>query len=441
MNQPGGATQEVTGASGANDAGGGRIATLDIVRGVAVMGILAMNIVAFAMPGAAYLNPMAYGTEGPADLASWVFSFILIDGKMRGLFSFLFGASLLLVVERAEASGRNPAAVHYNRMVWLLVLGLIHFYLIWWGDILSLYAPIGMIAFLFRRFTARQMLHIGAFLILAQFALFTLFSLSLFQEAAAAAAPGATPAAIAAWAETQNGIGLYPPAQLAQILASFRGSWVGIVTANWAQNGTEPLSSLGLFGAETLAYMLFGMAALKSGFLTGGWSDARYKKVAAIGFGIGIPAYAVFAWLILREHFDVPMLVAFSVAAPVLTRPAMIVAIAALVILLNRGGGALTQRIAAAGRAAFSNYLGTSILMTALFYGWGFGLFGSLSRIQLWIPVVAMWVLMLLWSKPWLDRFNYGPFEWLWRSLARRQVQPMRGEVRPSPTADYIAKP
>ena len=89
----------------ATTAPGLRIATLDIVRGVAVMGILAMNIVAFAMPGAAYLNPMAYGTQGPADLASWVFSFILIDGKMRGLFSFLFGASLLLVVERAEAAG------------------------------------------------------------------------------------------------------------------------------------------------------------------------------------------------------------------------------------------------------------------------------------------------------------------------------------------------
>ena len=94
--------------------------------------------------------------------ASWVFSFILIDGKMRGLFSFLFGASLLLVVERAEAGGRNPALVHYSRMAWLLVFGLIHFYLIWWGDILSLYAPIGMIAFLFRRFDTRQLIHIGA---------------------------------------------------------------------------------------------------------------------------------------------------------------------------------------------------------------------------------------------------------------------------------------
>ena len=115
-----------------------------------------------------------------------------------------------------------------------------------------------------------------------------------------------------------------------------------------------------------------------------------------------------------------------SGAAPVLTRPPMIVAIAALVILLTRRRGALVERIAAAGRAAFSNYLGTSLLMTGLFYGWGLGLFGQVHRIQLWIPVIATWVLILLWSKPWLDHFHYGPFEWLWRSLARRSLQPMR---------------
>ena len=95
----------------ATDAGA-RIATLDIIRGVAVMGILAMNIVAFGMPFQAYMNPVAYGMEGSADFVSWLVSFILIDGKMRGLFSFLFGASMLLVIERAEASGRSAASVH-----------------------------------------------------------------------------------------------------------------------------------------------------------------------------------------------------------------------------------------------------------------------------------------------------------------------------------------
>jgi uncharacterized protein len=107
------------------------------------MGILAMNVVAFAMPFNAYLNPAAFGMEGSADYWSWAFSFILIDGKMRGLFSFLFGASLLLVIERAETKGESAASIHYRRMVWLLLFGLLHYYLIWFGDILAGYAMIG----------------------------------------------------------------------------------------------------------------------------------------------------------------------------------------------------------------------------------------------------------------------------------------------------------
>jgi uncharacterized protein len=104
----------------------------------------------------------------------------------------------------------------------------------------------------------------------------------------------------------------------------------------------------------------------------------------------------------------------------------MVLATAALIILLTRRGGALVERIAAAGRTAFTNYLGTSILMTTLFYGYGGGFYGSLSRAELWIPVLAIWALMLLWSKHWLDRFDYGPLEWLWRSLSRGSLQPMR---------------
>ena len=115
-----------------------------------------------------------------------------------------------------------------------------------------------------------------------------------------------------------------------------------------------------------------------------------------------------------------------AIAATVPFRPLMVVAYAALAVLAARRGGWLVARIAAAGRAAFTNYLGTSILMTGLFYGWGAGLFGRFSRIELWLVVFAMWALMLAWSKPWLERFQYGPFEWLWRTLARWQWQPMR---------------
>jgi len=168
------------------------------------------------------------------------------------------------------------------------------------------------------------------------------------------------------------------------------------------------------------------MAALKSGFLSGGWDPDRYRRIALTGFAIGIPLSALLAYLLWADGFSVPMQFSLSLAGTVPVRPAMIVATAALIILVTRRGGALTGRIAAAGRVAFTNYLGTSILMTGLFYGYGGGLFGRLSRIELWIVVVAMWALMLLWSKPWLERYRYGPFEWLWRSLARGEIHPMR---------------
>ena len=400
-----------------------RIATLDIVRGIAVMGILAMNIVAFAMPFQAYMNPLAYGMESPADLASWVFSFIFIDGKMRGLFSFLFGASTLLVIERAEAAGQSPARIHYARMLWLLVFGLIHFYFIWFGDILALYAQTGLILFFFRKLSVRALMRWGVGLVLVQTALFAAIAGWARYLAGAARLP---PDQAETWRSMQEGFVPLTGQPLIEKLVLFGGPYAGLVHDRLVENLVQPFSSTPLFLAETLGYMVLGMAALKSGFFRGDWPMARYRKWALVCLGIGIPVYAALAFLLIRQGFATESIFTWSIAATTPVRPVMVVGIAALVIILTRNGGWLVARIGAAGRAAFTNYLGTSILMTSLFYGYGAGLYGSLSRIQLWIPVVAMWALMLLWSKPWLDRYRYGPFEWLWRSLARWQFQPMQ---------------
>jgi uncharacterized protein len=218
-------------------------------------------------------------------------------------------------------------------------------------------------------------------------------------------------------------------AQVDKTLALFRGGWLDLVRHRLFTQTAKPLGGIVMGGPETLAYMLFGMAALKSGFLTGAWDDRTYRRVLLIGFGVGIPAYLLIGWAYHRSGFAVPMTFAYGMAATVPFRPLMILAIAASIILLTRSGGPLVGRIAAAGRAAFTNYLGTSILMTTLFYGYGFGLFGTLGRAELWLVVLAAWALMLAWSKPWLDRFAYGPFEWLWRTLARGRVQPLRRPV------------
>ena len=403
-----------------------RIVTLDIVRGVAVMGILAMNIVGFALPFQSYMNPLALGPVGEADFVSWTISFILVDGKMRGLFSFLFGASMLLVIEQAEAKGEPAEMVHYRRMFWLLFFGLVHLYLIWFGDILVGYALVGMIAFLFRKLSKRALMGWAAALLIVQLLIFAGLAANASQLQQAAAIPGAAPEAIAEWQGLRDMFGALSPQARAQEFAVYRGGYAGILADRVRDQALAPIKGLGLFGWETLAYFLLGMAALRSGFLTGGWTDARYRKAALLGFGIGIPAYALLAWLLARDDFSVPAILALSMAATVPLRPLMVAATASLIILATRRGGALTDRIAAAGRAAFTNYLGTSLIMTTLFYGYGAGLFGTMGRAQLWLVVLAMWGLMLLWSKPWLDRFRYGPLEWLWRSLARGEAQPMR---------------
>jgi len=403
-----------------------RIATLDIVRGVAVMGILAMNIVGFALPFQAYMNPVALGPVGGADFASWVVSFILIDGKMRGLFSFLFGASMLLVIEQATAKSEPADIIHYRRMFWLLFFGLIHLYLIWFGDILVGYALVGMIAFLFRDLSQRALIRWAVGLLIVQLLIFAGLAAAATALQQAATAPGAPPSAVAEWQSLERTFGAMSAEAVAKEFALYRGGYGGILADRVGDQAIGPLKGLGLFGWETLAYFLLGMAALRSGFLTDGWSPAHYRKVAMLGFGIGIPAYAGLAWLLARDGFSVPRLFGLSMGATVPFRPLMVVATASLIILATRNGGALVDRIAAAGRAAFTNYLGTSLILTILFYGYGFGLFGTMGRAQLWLVVLAMWALMLLWSKPWLDRFLYGPLEWLWRSLARGAVQPMR---------------
>jgi len=405
-----------------------RIATLDIVRGVAVMGILAMNIVAFAMPMAAYINPLAYGSEAAVDFAVYAFNFVLIDGKMRGLFSFLFGASMLLVIHRAEAKGESGAAVHYRRMLVLLLFGAIHFYLIWFGDILFGYATIGMVAFFFRKKEPKTLIIIGIALVLLEFLMMAGMTAQVRDLAPQVTQPGVSPETLRQWNEMTAWVRIPTSAEINEQVGLILGPWSGVAQSQLTKHTFDPIFFSLMFGPETLAYMLFGMAALKSGYLTGQWTDAEYRRAAIRGYGISLPFYLVLIWLIFQNNFGVLALFTFAMSSTVLIRPFMIPAVAALVILLTRKGGWLTQRIAAAGRAAFTNYLGTSIIMTGTFYGWGLGFFGEPSRAQLWLIVIAMWVLMLAWSKPWLDRFEYGPLEWLWRSLARGSPQPMRKE-------------
>ena len=404
-----------------------RIATLDTIRGVAVMGILLMNIVAFAMPEAAYMNPAAWGSQHAIDYAAWAGNFLLVDGRMRGLFSVLFGASTLLVVERAEAAGRSGVVTHFSRMAWLFAFGMAHLYLIWWGDILQHYAVMGMIAFLFLRLEATQLAALAMPLILFEALWMGNATVHAFAVETAAHAAHPSAAALAAYRDLEANFGTPDPRILAHDVAVHRSGYAAIFANRLPEANWIPWQTFLNLGPETLAYMLLGMAGLKSGMLTGAWSHRTYRRIAVLGFAIGVPVYGAMTWYVFAQHFSASALMLTALMLATLIRPVMIAGWASLIVLLIRPGGALTTRIAAAGRMAFSNYLLTSLICTTLFYGYGFGLYGRLTRAELYLVVPAIWAAILLWSKLWLAHFRYGPLEWLWRSLSRWRLQQMRG--------------
>lgn len=409
-----------------------RIATIDIVRGVAVCGILLMNITGMAMPEAAYENPRAWGGSDGVNLVVWAINFVAIDGKMRGLFSFLFGASLLIVTDRADANGESPARVHYRRMLWLFLIGLAHLWLVWWGDILHHYAMVGALAFLLRKLSIRLMSTLAVALILLQTAAYLPFVATISRAETMLATHPQDPESIKTLDGLRDLMGVPNARDLARDIATHRAGYQVILADRWKETRNTPRDIFLGAGMETLAYMLLGMVGLRTGLLTGAWSARRYAVIAASCFAISVPGYVALAWIDVASGFDMAAVALGSLAASAPLRPIMIIGWACLIALLARPGGWLASRFAAAGRMAFTNYLASSLICTTIFYGYGLGWYGALHRAEL-LPIVAgVWGLMLAWSEPWLRRFQYGPAEWIWRSLARGQLQPLqRAAVQP----------
>jgi uncharacterized protein len=412
--------------------GAARIRTIDAVRGFAVCGILVMNIVAMGMPPYAYVDPYYYGGTSPADLTAWGLAYVFADGKLRALFTILFGASMTLIADRAEGETPGPVATHYRRMAWLFGFGMIHAWLLWFGDILVIYAVTGAFAFIAWQWPPRALIFAAAIALLIALGLDVLQWYDLAALQAAALAPHAPDQARDAWDAITTAISPGDPA-IAHMVTLYRGGFADVFAARAPTTMLYQTDVLTASLPETIGFMLLGILLYRSGFLSGGWSRRRYAVLIAIGFGIAVPLYIPIVSFLLATRFD-PVTMPIADACSLVLRPWLALAYASAIILLVRSGRLrwLADRLAAAGRMAFSNYLGTTLITTTLFYGYGFGLYGTLSRAGLCVVVLGVWMIILLWSKPWLDRFAYGPLEWLWRSLARWKIQQFR---RTSPIA------
>lgn len=411
--------------------------SIDAVRGFAVLGILLMNIVGMGMPAFAYIDPTYAGGSTGADLWTWAVNNVLTDGKMRALFTMLFGASAVLIAERAEGHRPGPMATHYRRMFWLFVIGMLHAYFLWWGDILVTYALAGLVIYPFRKLSWRVQLAIGVVVLAALLAVNLWEAGALIAMHAAAVAPGASPDAVKAWQDASQLVA--PSAQLGQLeIAGYRGGFldalrVRSLAARLIQMYLMPTSEI----PEAIGQMFVGMALYRTGFFTLRWSSRGYLAMIAVGYLLAAPVTAWIAWMIWRSGFE-PLTINRLEDWQQVTRPLIGLAHASVLLLVVRSGAAqaLVNRLAAAGRMAFSNYLGTSVITTLVFDGFGLGLYGRLSRFQELIVVAGVWVFILAWSKPWLARFHYGPFEWIWRSLVRWKPQPfVRGRKVAAPAA------
>ncbi len=423
-----------------------RISAIDVLRGVAVLGILLINIEDF---GLLHSNKSAAGTEWvgvyvPAHfshqaLALWVALRALFEGKMRAIFSMLFGAGVVLLTSRLErrGDGTRAADIYYRRTLWLLAIGVAHAYLLWEGDILYSYAICGLFLFPFRRLAPRRLILLGTLALaiaLPRAAALAIHRGDLRARAAAASAARAADQpltkaqedALSDWEEITDD---YQPddEDLRKANADYHAGY-GHLFLRRAQlvRYVESSDFYGWAFFDSIGMMLMGMGLLQLGVFSAARSRRFYTTMVAVGYGLGLPLAAATAYGFYVNRFD-PVKVVWLTTAYDPARVAVAFGHIGVVMLVvkSRSLAWLTRSLADVGRMALTSYIGATLICTTLFNGYGFGLFGSLRRHQLYLVVLAIWTAQLAGSRLWLRRFHFGPLEWLWRSLTYWRRQPL----------------
>ena len=426
-----------------------RVVALDVLRGVAVLGILVMNVYAFAMPFAAYANPLVWGGTEPYNIATWIVTHVVFDQKFMSIFSMLFGAGIVLMSERSAKKSVPFWRLFARRQTWLLVIALLHAYLVWFGDILFFYALVGMLVYRLRKLSPMRLVATGC-LLLAVAPLLSLAGGTYMEDLRARAEllgaqldAGETltedqQATVEEWSEARRLV--MPGAdEIAAELAAYTGSWCDAFAHRTTFVASFQVNGLLFYILWRVGgLMLIGMALMKSGILSGGRNPGFYRGLMLAGYLVGLPLTAWSAVHAAAHQYD--PLYMFRIGNLLNYIGSVIVALGHIgFVLLAVSSGwlrATLARFAAVGRMALTNYLVHSIVMTALFYGWGFGLYGAVPRFWQMPLVAAVIGFQLLVSPWWLSRYRFGPAEWLWRSLTYWQRQPFRrAGAAPAPAA------
>mgnify|MGYP006277817455 CR=1 FL=1 len=397
---------EADGVESAGDDGTGprptapdeRIVSLDVLRGVAIFGILVINIQSFSMPTIVRINPTQYGTFSGVEQLIWLGSHVFFEQKFIALFSLMFGAGIVLFMQSKQDAEGSAMVIHYRRTVVLLLIGLVHAYLLWDGDILVIYALCGFWSVLFWEESPRQLLLIGAVLI----AIPTLLSLDAAFRIGLSATHDAWTASEAAIQTEIN---------------AYQGSWLdGFAQRRDAAIAAHTTQFLSSTAWRYTGLMLWGMALYKTGLLTNDWSRKAYRRLILVGATVGFAFVGAGVWTVFSYdwaggagilHWELNNIGALFLAPTY----------ASLVMYYckDRLSGPLITACQAVGRTALSNYLFQTVVATTIFYGYGLGLYGQVTRVEQMAVILVIWLVQAVLSVLWLRRFEYGPVEWLWR--------------------------
>lgn len=389
-----------------------RIVLLDSLRGLGVLGILLCNMPDFAVapPLSESVASWPHGT-GPATLGVWAVTQWLFQRKFVTLFAMLFGVSIFLV--GGERSDVERGGILRKRLAWMVVFGLLHGFAIWFGDVLLSYALAGFAVMLARSWTPKKLFRTGV-------TIWIVFSLMMVAGMTAAIVMQHDPTQ--ATLETAKAIAKSKAAEL---------QYGGTLVQSLVQNAKDRLSYLPgepFIFVMTSALMMIGLGCFKTGVFTGEAKTSTYVTLIAVG----LTASAVVGGMVVAQivlGLPRPLSMIFQ-AVQWMTAPLTTLAYVGLMVFASRSKGfwsAIPRALAPVGQMAFTNYLTQSLIMTVLFYGGrGPALHGKVDRPVLAALTVVTWIFQILWSRWWMDRFEMGPLEWVWRRLYRGPTRLLR---------------
>ena len=399
-----------------------RILILDVLRGFALLGILMVNMQFFNVPFTITMGEGRLWTD-PVNTSAWWFIDFFFHGKFYVLFSLLFGMGFFLFLRKADEAGRAIVTIFRRRLLVLLMFGVLHVLLLWYADILVIYALFGFVLVWFRRKSNRTILiWAGVFMLLpvvltALMAGFINFLLSIPEIAG----------------EMQDGFA-QQETQLNEltrqaILTYSQGSFPEIISMRLTEY-SYILGGILFFFPFVLGMFLVGMVFGRKGYLADiGKNTGFFNKLLLISLPIALIANFFLAQYAPRTSHTMPDLeliilnAGFAIGGPSMT----FVYISLIALCIHRGWFSwLSEKIAVTGRMALTNYLTQSIIATTIFYSYGLGLYGQVNVWQGIILTLFIYTIQVIWSQYWLKNYRFGPFEWAWRSLTYWKMQPMK---------------